>query len=103
LRLLRKEERNKQGRGRKGKQANQKASKQTLPHVLGFGRYLLSHKPSRPSKKEKKKTREKSRSRLNPNYPRFTHGRGLYPFPPTNVSHYKQAKEGEKWRKTLGN
>jgi hypothetical protein len=110
LRLLKKE-RNKQARKRKqerekqtkkqarskqkekGKQANQEASKQTLPHVLGFGRYPLSHKPSRPSKREAKK---KARSRSNPNYPRLTRGRRPYPFSPTNVSHYKQPKKGEK-------
>jgi ABC-type enterochelin transport system ATPase subunit len=38
----------------KGKQANQEANKQTLPHILGFGRYPLSHKPSRPSSKREK-------------------------------------------------
>jgi hypothetical protein len=38
----------------KGKQANQEASKQTLSHVLGLGRYTLSHKPSRPSSKRAK-------------------------------------------------
>ena len=72
MRLLKKE-RNKQARKReqerekqtknqarskqreKDKQTNQEASKQTLPHVLGFGRYPLSHKPSRPSKREAKK------------------------------------------------
>jgi hypothetical protein len=48
--------RNKQEASKKkqGKQANQKARKQTLPHVLGFGRYPLSHKPSHPSKREAK-------------------------------------------------
>jgi hypothetical protein len=44
----------KQAKG-KGEQANQEASKQIPPHVLGFGRYPLSHKPSRPSKREAKK------------------------------------------------
>jgi len=39
----------------KDKQANQEASTQTLPHVLGFGRYPLFHKPSCPSKREAKK------------------------------------------------
>jgi ABC-type enterochelin transport system ATPase subunit len=44
----------KQAKGKKRKQTNQEASKQTLSHVLGFGRYPLSHKPSRPSKREAK-------------------------------------------------
>jgi hypothetical protein len=110
LRLLKKE-RNKQARKRKqerekqsknkqeankrkkaNKQTKKQASKQTLPHVLGFGRYPLSHKPSRPSKRKEKNTR----SRSNPNYPRLTRGRRLYPFSPTNVSHYKQPKKEEK-------
>jgi hypothetical protein len=75
---LRNEEASKQEKEAREREANQEANKQTLPHVLGFGRYPLSHKPSRPSSKKAKKKSNKARSKLNLTTQELTRGRRPY-------------------------